>query len=49
MESTAQLISVPTKTTTIEPKYIIIKYSKTTRTNTPTETPIKITTMPTLQ
>ena len=45
MELTTQLISVPTKTPTKEPKYIITNYAKTTRTNPPTETPIKIITI----
>ena len=48
-ETTSQSISIPTTTTSTEPKYIITKYSKTTITDTLTETPIKITTIPTLQ
>ena len=47
-ETISQLISMPTETTTIEPKYIITKYSKTTRTDILMGTPIKITTIPTL-
>ena len=40
---------VSTKTPTIRPKHIIIKYSRTTQTNPPTETPIQIIMIPTLK
>ena len=40
---------VSTKTPTIKLKHVIIKYSRTTRTNLPTEIPIEITMIPTLE
>ena len=49
MNGTNNNTIVPTKTPTIEPKYIIIIYSKTTRINPPIETPIEIIIIPILE